>query len=346
MKSRKGILGAIVVAILAFLVYVNRDRIHFDWKTFLIQLRLIRWSYVAAATAIIYFTYTVRALRWSIFLSSTKRVSPLTLLGPQFIGFTAVALFGRLADLTRPYLVARRVNLPLSSQVAVYTIERMFDLGAAAAIFSAALLFAPPGLPHREVFIRSGEISVAGTAFIAFFAVLIRAVGGVIASSIRVTLSGLSKPLADGVADKILEFRAGLNAIASARDFLFIAILSLSMWGLIGLAYVETLHAFVATPELATLSYSRTMLLMGASIGGSLLQLPIVGWFTQIAVTAAAMHAFYGAPIEAATACGAILLFVTFLSIIPTGLLFARLEHFNLKSVAAESSEVPNTSQG
>ena len=80
------------------------------------------------------------------------------------------------------------------------------------------------------------------------------------------------------------------------------------------------------------------MLLMGASIGGSLLQLPIVGWFTQIAVTTAATHEFYGAPIEAATACGALLLVVCWLSIIPAGLLFARLEHVSFKPPATESA--------
>ena len=84
-------------------------------------------------------------------------------------------------------------------------------------------------------------------------------------------------------------------------------------------------------PELASLTFSRTMLLMAASIGGSLLQLPIIGWFTQIAVTAAAMHTFYGAPIEAATACGAILLVVTFLCIIPTGFIYSQVEHVSLK---------------
>jgi hypothetical protein len=110
---------------------------------------------------------------------------------------------------------------------------------------------------------------------------------------------------------------------------------------------VQTLHAFVDTPQLATIPFSRTMLLMGASIGGSMLQLPIVGWFTQIAVTATAMHEFYGAPIEAATACGALLLGVTFLCIIPTGLIFARINHVNLKHVnlknAAAESAVEDT---
>jgi hypothetical protein len=118
------------------------------------------------------------------------------------------------------------------------------------------------------------------------------------------------------------------------------------MWGLIGCAYLQTLHAFVTTPQLANITFSSTMLLMGASIGGSILQLPIIGWFTQIAVTAAAMNQFYGAPIEAATACGALLLFVTFLSIIPAGLIAARLNHISLKSAATEAECATETPVG
>ena len=337
MKSRKGILWVAILILLALVVFFNRGRIHFDWAVFFQQLRHISWLHIIAGIALIYSTYWLRALRWSVFLSATKKVSPFTLVGPQFIGFTAVALFGRLADVLRPALVAKRVQLPVSTQVAVYTIERMFDLGAAAVIFSGALLFAPSDLPHHEIFVRTGLVSLAGTAFIAIFAVVLRVAGEAVARAVHSMLARLSRPIADSVADKIRGFREGLNAISSAQDFLIAALISLAMWGLIGCAYVETLHAFVTTPELANISFSRTMLLMGASIGGSLLQLPIIGWFTQIAVTAAAMNAFYGAPIEAATACGALLLVVTFISIIPAGLLCARLNHVSLKSAAAES---------
>ncbi len=115
--------------------------------------------------------------------------------------------------------------------------------------------------------------------------------------------------------------------------------------GIIGFAYLETARAFVNTPELSGLTFSRTMLLMAASIGGSLLQLPIIGWFTQIAVTATAMHTFYGAPIEAATACGAVLLIVTFLCIIPTGFIYSQIEHVSLKKVAEESEAAGATAE-
>jgi uncharacterized membrane protein YbhN (UPF0104 family) len=341
MKRRNGLVWLTLLLVLAIVVWLNRGRIHFDWAMFWLQLRDIGWKHIAAGVALIYSTYWLRSLRWSVFLSATKRVSPLALVGPQFIGFTAVALFGRLADVIRPALVAKRVQLSIASQVAVYTIERMFDLGAAAIIFSAALLFAPRDLPHHEIFVRTGLVSLGGTAMIAIFAVVIRVSGGVVASAVHATLKPLSASLADSVATKIRGFRDGLNAIASAQDFLIVTLISLAMWALIGLAYVQTLHAFVATPALATISFSRTMLLMGASIGGSILQLPIIGWFTQIAVTAAAMNQFYGAPIEAATACGALLLFVTFLSIIPAGLIAARLSHVSLKSATAEAVDEP-----
>jgi uncharacterized membrane protein YbhN (UPF0104 family) len=337
MKKRDGIVWLLLVAVLVLVVVFFRDKIHFDWRMFGQQLKHANLWHIGAGIALIYGTYFLRAIRWSVFVAPTKKVSAGSLLGPQFIGFTAVALFGRLADLTRPYLVARRIGLPLSSQVAVYTIERMFDLGAAAIIFSSALAFTPKTMPHHEVFVKTGLVSLAATLAIAAFAVVVRVAGGAVAGFARMTLAELSKPVAESIATKIEGFRDGLNALSSLRDFGVVLLLSLAMWLLIGEAYVQTAHAFVDTPELAGLTFSRTMLLMGASIGGSLLQLPIIGWFTQIAVTAGAMHALYGAPIEAATACGAMLLVVTFLCIIPTGLVYARLEHVSLKRVAEES---------
>ena len=337
MKKRSGIVWIAVVVALAVIVFLFRDKVHFDWKMFWHQLKHVAWVHIWAGIALIYATYWLRSVRWSVFLSPTKKVPAHSLIGSQFIGFTAVALFGRLADLTRPYLVSRRVALPLSSQVAVYTIERMFDLGAAAVIFSTALAFTPRDLPHHEVFVRAGELSLALTLVIAVFAGVVRVSGGVVAGFARATLGRLSKPVGESIASKIIGFRDGLNALSSKRDFGVAVLLSLAMWAMIGSAYMQTAHAFVQTPELAGLTFSRTMLLMAASIGGSLLQLPIIGWFTQIAVTAAAMHEFYGAPIEAATACGALLLLVTFLCIIPTGLVYSRVEHINLKKIASES---------
>ena len=338
-KSRRTVLWGVLATALAVLVFLFRDRIHFDWANFWEQLKHVHKGHALAGVTLTYLTYWLRALRWRVFVKPMKDASVGSLIGPQFVGFTAVALFGRLADLSRPYLVARKTGLSVSSQIAVYTLERMFDLGSAAVIFSTALAFAPKNTPSYAMFMRVGRGSLIVTLAIAIFAVAVRVAGGTVAAMARRMLRPLSKGMAESLGEKIEGFREGLKGLKTWGELATVTAISLVMWGMIASAYVQTTHAFVETPELANLSFSRAMLLMAASIGGSLLQLPIVGWFTQIAVTATAMHAFYGAPIEAATACGALLLTVSFLCIIPAGLICARIDHVSLKRVAEESEE-------
>ena len=332
-RSVKSSLGGLaLVSFAAVCVGVAMHRAHFDWRAFAGQVRVVAPWHLAAGVALIYGTYWLRAWRWAEFCRPTKRIAPNEVLGAQFVGFTAVAIFGRLADLARPYLVSRRVKLPLSSQVAVYTVERMFDLGAAAVVFSTALAFTPAGLPHRDRFVRVGVGSLLATLALAAFAACVRIQGEAIARWVGARLQRASPRMAKAVTERILDFRSGLRAISTMREFALAAAISLVMFG--G-AYWQTAHAFAQTPQLGTLSFSRTMLLMAASLGGSLLQLPGLGWFTQIAATAAAMRGFFGAPLEAATACGAMLLVVTSLSIVPAGLLFARVEGVTLRGVAS-----------
>ncbi len=343
MKGRKGLVWLLGAVALVAVVVLFR-RVQFDWAMFWKQVRHVSLWHTAAGVALIWGTYWIRSVRWAEFcraavstMEGAARVRARDLLGPQFVGFTAVALFGRLADLVRPYLLARRTGLTVSSQVAVYTVERMFDLGAAAVVFSTALALSPANLEHRDRFVRVGVGSLAATLVIAVFAVAVRLKGDAVAGWLGRRLTGVSPKLGSGVEEKILGFREGLRAVSTLREFGVALGLSLVMWVMIGAAYMQTAVAFVDTPELVSLNFSRTMLMVAVSLGGSLVQLPVLGWFTQIAVMATAMHGFYGAPIEAATACGAMMLLVTTLSIVPPGLVFARMEGVSLKTVAGES---------
>jgi len=338
-KRRNWILWVAVLGVLAALVWFGRHRIHFNWAVFVEQLRLANWWRFAIGIALIWLGYGLRAARWALFMKPTKRVRPFTVLGSQVIGFTGVALFGRLADLVRPYLVARRTLTPLASQVGVYTIERMFDMGSVALIFSTVLLAGPGrhNLPRPDLIHHAALASLAFTAVVALFAGLARMAGRTVAGVVQRLLGLVSPRLGEAAAEKILAFRDGLNAIASAGDFLVAVTLSLIMWAMIAGAYLETTRAFTASPELAGMTLTRCMLLMAASMASSLFQLPVLGWFTQIALTAATMQALFHAAPEPALACGAMLLIVTFMSVIPIGLVWARFEHISLKRIAKES---------
>jgi len=326
-----------LVALVALLAW-GRNRIHFDFGVFRAQLALADWRKIALATGCIYVGYLFRSVRWALLLRHNKQVPLFSLLGTQVIGFTAVALIGRVADPVRPYLVSKRTGLPLSTQIAVYIVERLFDFGAMALIISSVILLAPAGtLPHPEIVKKAGYGGLAITVLAGLFLVAVRLVGGVVASFLEGTFGVVSKKLGHAVGHKIRAFRTGLDTMRSFSDFGIALGLSLGMWALITLAYLETMRAFTASPELAGMSLPKCILLLAVSGGASVFQLPILGWFTQIGFVAAAMASFFGAAPEASTACAATLLLVTFLSIVPVGLIWAQVDHVSLRKVTAES---------
>lgn len=338
MKKNQLILGAIVLAALVAIVILGRDRIHFDFALFRAQLAEANWWKIAFGFACICVGYLFRSVRWALLIRPAKRVGPFSLLSTQVIGFTAIALIGRVADPVRPYLVSKKTGLPLSSQFAVYVVERLFDAGSMALIFSSVILLAPAGaLPHPEIVRKAGYFAAATTLGGAVFLLTIRLAGGAVAGFFERTFAHLSKGLAHSIGSKIRTFQNGLDTLRSPKDFVVALTLSLAMWGLIALSYLVTAQAFTASPQLASMTFTRCILLMAFSGAASSVQLPIIGWFTQIGLVAAAMSSFYGVSTESATACAATLLFVTFLGIVPIGLVWAQFEHVSLRKVTVES---------
>ena len=338
MKNAKVIVSLVVLVFVLGLGAWAYYHVKFSFANFRAQLQLADWPKMAIGLACIYLAYVIRGVRWALLLRHNKKVGLFSLVGTQVIGFTSVALVGRVADLTRPYLTAKKSGMNLSSQIAVYIVERLFDAGSMALIFSSVILLAPPGaLPHPEIFKKVGYWGLAGTAAGALFLVAVRLAGGVVASFFEKTVGVLSKALGQAIGEKIRSFRTGLNTLRTPADLAICLGISLAMWGLITLAYVETAKAFTASPQLASLSLAQGLVLMVVSGGASVFQLPVLGWFTQIGVVAAALSSFFNVAPEPAAACSAMLLVVTFLGIIPVGLIWAQFEHVSLRKVTIES---------
>ncbi len=356
MKSGKLIVSVIVfIALIGFGIWAYRH-VGFDFARLRQQLSQVSWGRIAIGLGCIYLGYVLRGLRWAALIRHNKRVAPFSLVGTQVIGFTSVALIGRVADLVRPYLTAKKTGLPLSSQVAVYIVERLFDAGSMALIFSIAMIWVPQdemlrAMSHSKMIAsfaahfptlapmaaRYGGLVATACGF--GFLAAIRIGGGVFASFCERAFGLFSKKLGAAMGENIRTFRSGLDTMRSASDFLIPAALSLVMWGLIAVAYFVTIQAFQASAQLAAIEPSKCVLLMIVSGGASIFQLPVLGWFTQITVVAAALSGILGSSIEASTACAALLLAVTFLGIIPVGLIWAQFEKISLRDVARESDE-------
>ena len=341
MDKKRILASAVVFLILAILVYLQyRHWRSFDWGTFWGQLHRIKKIHVLHAIAWVYGAYVLRALRWKIFLKPVRpKVKVVQLIPPMMIGFTGLALLGRAGEFIRPYLVARRADLSFSSQLGVWAVERTFDVGAFAVLIVLAI-FLPSALqsiPHPEYYRQfrdAGFVLVMGVTVAAAVAVMISRNGEVIAKWIENRFSHLSSGFGHRLAQKVREFGRGLNTIHGPLSLLWLALLSMIIWYVTALAYKEVTHSYGV--DALEIPVSQLLILMGASMAGSMLQLPAVGGGSQIA-TITTLSAVFDVPPEMAASCGILLWLVTFASVVPAGLALAHRERLSLRKLSAES---------
>ncbi len=342
--DKKRILASVVVfLILAVLVYLQYKHWQsFDWGTFWAQIHRIKKFHVLHAVALIYIAYLLRAIRWKIFLKPVRpKATVVEMLSPTLIGFTGLALLGRAGEFIRPYLIARRTDLPFSSQLAVWTVERIFDLGAFTLLMVLAIFLpsALPAIPHPEYYVRfrEGGFFLIGVVLVMTVgAIVIRRSGNAVALWIEQRFAHLPANFGHKLAQKVREFGHGLDTIHGPISMLWLTLVSVGMWYIIALSYQEVTHSYgVAALEIPV---SQILILMGASMVGSMLQLPAVGGGSQMA-TIAALSSVFDVPPEVAASCGILLWLVTFAAVVPVGLALAHHERLSLRKLSKESHQ-------
>ena len=341
MDKKRILVSAAVFLILAFLFYLQYREWHsFDWGTFWSQTRRIRWFRVSRAVALIYIGYVLRAIRWKIFLKPVRpHAKVMELVSPTMIGFAGLALLGRAGEPIRPYLIARRQDLTLSSQLAVWAVERIFDIGAftlliALAVFREGGMYSIPE-PGWYPDLQRGVLILIGLVLaVIVVAIVINRKGEAVAQWVEREFGHLSANLGHRIAHWVREFGRGLNTIDGPLSFLWLTIVSVGMWYVIAMAYKEVTHSYgqvaLEIPQL------QILILMGSSMLGSMLQLPAVGGGSQLA-TIRTLSGLFAVPPELAASCGILLWLVTFAAVIPVGLALAHHERLSLRKLSADS---------
>lgn len=339
--SRKQIfIYGVALAVLAVLVYFQfRTWKNFDWQIFWAEARTLKPLRVMSTVALIYGSYVLRALRWKVFLRPVRKEASFTGIVPAtVIGFTGLALLGRPGELIRPYLIARREGLTFSSQMAVWAVERIFDIGAFTVLLILAIFLPGSSLHSLPDY---AEVKIFGLLFLALAgglalgAILVERSGEALALWVEQRFSHLAANLGNTISQKVREFHRGLDTIHGPISLVQISVVSLVMWFCIALAYLEVIRAYGAALQSMTLS--DIFPLMGSSMVGSLIQLPGVGGGSQLA-TISVLQRIFGVPHELAASCGVLLWLATFVSVIPLGLVLAHFERLSLRKVSAESS--------
>jgi uncharacterized protein (TIRG00374 family) len=364
MKKKHAITSAIVLAVLAALVYSQfRHWRSFDWQQFWKVSKDVNLWMVLGGVVLIYLADVLRAVRWKLFLSPTCKTTVSRLIPSQFIGFTGLALLGRPGELVRPFLVARKENLTFSSQLAVWAVERVFDISAVAILMGLSLAIWGDKFKAYPQVQTAGYLLLGLAAALALIFFLLWWRTEQIASVLDRLLRPRSEQFANTICRKVRAFGQGLHTIRDLKSFLLIALVSLCLWIFIAQAYIQVMHAYPVTTvevqadtdddddfgpvvtrtiRLHQMKLEDALLVMGASMAGSIVQLPGVGGGSQLAVIELLSSDIfknepYNITRELAVSVGMLCWLVTFMAVIPAGLIMAHRERISLRIISRES---------
>ncbi len=334
-------LAAAVVAAVAALVWSGLAGRGFDWALFARTFAGLHYGWVAAAALLALTTYVGRALRWAVLIAPVKpQPSLANLLSATMIGFAAITLLGRPGELVRPYLIATRERVPLSSQLAALMLERIYDLLAALVVFGFALsrvhasdVHAGPALGW--VLATGGKVAGAVALACSVILVLIRQYSETMRRRMLDGLKVLPERLYARAERLVNAFVQGVESTRSWRSLAALAGYTALEWALISATMLCLVHAF---PSLE-FGLVDVLIFMGFVSFGAVVQLPGIGGGFQV-VAVLVLTELFGIRLEVAASVAMMLWAVTFLIVVPPGLLLALREGLNWMKLKELGREV------
>ena len=341
----KWVAAAVLAAVLlAWLIRAEWAAKAFDWGLAASAMARLRWPWLLLAVVPIFGTYYGRALRWAVFLRPLKpRPSMLNLTVATVIGFTAITLFGCAGDFVRPYLIAVKEKVPVTSQIAMWLLERVFDLLMASLLLAFALTRVQAAAAHVGpklgwVLTFGGKI-VAGSCLVVLFVLLsLRHFAEPVRRRLLAAAGFLPEKWFRRLEKTITALVKGVESTRSDGALVLMFAYSVVEWVLIAACYWCLARAYSG---IINITIVDILILMGFVSFGGVIQIPGVGGGTQV-VAALVLTELFGVRLELATSFAVLLWIFTFVAIVPIGLGLALkegLDWHGLRQIGREAAE-------
>lgn len=304
------------------------------------ETRQARGGFLVGALLFVVTTYVLRALRWQYLLAPVGSTRFSTAFETTVIGFAVSFLLpARPGEVLRPYLLARREQLPATAAFATIILERLLDLVTVLLLFGAFVLLVDPrsiaGDPDVYGRVKAGGLLAAAGA-LAVLGVFFALAGhperlGRLALRVERVLP---ERFARAVARFVETFAQGLGVLRQPGRLLVSLLLSVPLWMSIAAGIWLTSRAFHMT-----FSYMGSFLVTTLLVVGVAMPTPgQVGGFH--AMYKIGVMTFFGASEPAAVGAAIVLHAISNLPVTLLGLAFMAREGLsfgNMRQMAAES---------
>ncbi len=302
-------LGLAILVLVIFNLRHSPTWRNFNWTGLWDSVTSARPQWLLAAVAVVYTTYLIRAVRWKYFMSQIKKASLKKLYAAQILGFSSIYLIGRPGEFVRPAYIAKKEDVPITSMLAVWLMERIFDAVFLVLLFSLALSLIPAAeMTSRGTRVLSdlhhgGEVMLGISALLVGLMVAYRLRTEQIAGWLLRGLSFLSVKRRNHAERFLKSFAEGLGVIRDWPSFLASVLLTALLWSTNATIFWIVFHGLRG--ELAAMPWLASAMVMFCAALGLAVQLPGIGGGYQVAIILVLTEVF---AIEADVAAGAAIL--------------------------------------
>lgn len=263
------------------------------------------------------------------------RTSFSKVLAATIIGFTGIVLLGRPGELIRPYLISLRERTSFSSQMAIWLLERIWDLLIVLAVFGFALSRVQVDLatvgPSMQWVLRTGGVLVAALCTVCVGVLLMISF---FSDAARRRIEGAIPVIPERYRARLeqilISFAGGMQSSRSGSFTIQILVYSVLEWLVIVGATWCLLRSF---PQTAAFSFVDAAVFTGFVAFGSIVQIPGIGGGTQVA-SVLVLTELFGLDLASASGAAILIWLTMYVFITPIGVLLAVHEGVKWKDVS------------
>ena len=334
--------GALVLGLIAYNLSRSPEWRDFQWERFWLSIRQARPGYLLASVVAVYATYLVRAYRWKFFLDPIKQASPWVMFVGQILGFSSIYLIGRPGELVRPAYIAKKEDVSFTAMLAVWLLERIFDITFLVLLFSVALSTLRVG--HRTVrgdlilvqMQKGGRILLAITLLVVVALVAYRLYAESLRAGLLRWLRFLPPKALLALEHFLSSFAEGLGVIRSVRSFAASLASTALLWVLNTTVFWLVFRSL--GPGLDHLSWLAGALVLFCGALGLIVQIPGIGGGFQVAMILALTELF-SVSAELATGAAVLIWVIVSAPCLALGLILLGYEGLTFKKLNAIAAE-------